>query len=205
MIDTVNTYDGNVSSYTLTEVMANCNRYRYICEPGHNNDAFNGMEDPYSTNFDDWYQWPNPPYVKKCIAIGIGNDASAVWGLFNEADYVRRYVTDGNPSYSDLTMTAYATTAPVSFGNTGTGDGNFTNPCDISLRQTDNRIYVVDQPGDELRIQAFSNSTGNFLGTSDAIDIPDAVSVYRMDHNDCDGLIYVLLSNNTIRVFRDMM
>jgi len=101
-------------------------------------------------------------------------------------------------------MHEYVTTEPIDFGDDGTGDGQLTSPFDMTIRLSDNRIYVLDRPGGEMRIQAFSNTTGDFVGTSGVIDLPDGISAYRFDYNDFNNLIYVLLSNNEIRVYKDI-
>jgi len=185
-VDIANSYLGDTLAYDHLVLFGYSQRYKWTIAPGENNGP--GFDDPVVDDFDGWTDG-------KTEAIGIGNDDSAIWVIFNEEPYARRY--------EDLSMTAYATTAPVNFGATGTGDGELTSPGDISVRQSDNRIYIMDKPQNELRIQAFDNSDGSYIGTSGIIDLPDGVTAYRMDYNEAHGLIYVLTSDSTISIFKD--
>ncbi|MFH1675523.1 MAG: hypothetical protein ABIC40_00760 [bacterium] len=188
-----NTYEGNgaVASYSHLVLFGWSERYRWIARPGENDgiDYFNASSntDP-EWDFDGWLQG-------KAAAISIGNDQSAIWVLYTDVPHARRHL--------DLMAHEYATDPPTNFGPEGSGNGEITNPADMSIRLSDNRIYIMDKPGDELRIQAFDNETGDFVGTSGIIDLPETVTAYKMDCNDYDQLIYVLYSDNTIHVFKD--
>jgi sugar lactone lactonase YvrE len=49
----------------------------------------------------------------------------------------------------------------LSFGNEGTGDGEFENPYALTA-DSNNNVYVVDDAGSDYRVQKF-NSSGNFV------------------------------------------
>ncbi len=190
-----NTYDGTVSTYDHILIFGWSERYRWMAEPGENDGYYDSDYWKSSSNTDP--NWDFDGWLDgKINSVGVGDDQSAIWGLFVEEPFVRRY--------TDLYMHTSATTPPTDFGETGTGDGQLTDACDMSIRLSDNRIYIMDKPGGEMRLQGFDNSTGDFVSTSGLVDLPDGVEAWRIDHNDHDQLIYVLLSNNTIKVYKDM-
>jgi len=137
-----------------------------------------------SSDFDGVYQ-------NQLVGAGHGEGPDDFWSLRTVSPHVFQY--------SNRT---WAGTAGNEFGNTGTADGEISNPIDISISDGD-RIYILDSPSSgATRIQCFDFS-GTFLGKSD----PDYVAggdPYRMDRNEYDQTIYVLYDDNTIQSFKDM-
>ncbi len=149
-----------------------------------------------------------PVWRTKLMAMAMGDTRDDLWSLNMDAPHVNEYTSWYWIAYSG-----------AQFGNDGTGDGEIaawtdsgspdylrqTGAADLSIRHASNRMYVLDEPtSGNFRIQSFE-ADGTFKATSgaQACSAYGADTVYRMDYNEFEDLIYVLFDNNTVVAFVD--
>ena len=131
----------------------------------------------------------------KGVAMGDNRDTT-FWSVTTDTPHLKRY--------SNWRQSAFAGSGD--FGAEGSADGEVSGPVDITIRMTDNRIYVLDSPTSNMfRIQAFYTD-GTWLATSGELDGTDygGADPYNIDFGETNDLIYVLYSNNTIQTFTDL-
>jgi hypothetical protein len=187
-----NAGNGNVYSYCVFNYYGSHYRAAHECYTAGSwsNTAYSASLNIAATDFDGAETYPQNTFEQRIIrAVSAATDQNTLFGLFKDAPHVRQY---GN--------WMWYTYGATSFGVEGTADGEIKTPRDMSFRMSGNRMYVLDEPTDgKFRVQCF-DTAGNWIATSgeQSCSTYGATHPYKMDYNDIEDCIYLLLDNNKI-------
>jgi hypothetical protein len=133
----------------------------------------------------------------ECVSIGMGSTESIFFALREDSPHVGQY---SNWYTTGITGSHW--------GADGTADGEISNPIDITVSDSEDRIYILDEPTTgHTRIQCFDTS-GNLLAGSETLDRSTlgGGAPYRMDYNENETgrVVVVLYDNNSVEAWIDL-